>query len=139
MLTEMNRQITLAEEDHTHLINHINKNRNHLITTPGMAELIRQIENAWIIPDSDFPWNTIRLNSKAIIRDKIARINYTYVLVLPEYSDHRKCRVSVFSTIGKSLLGRKRGEDIQWESPIKKRFLTIMAISQEQSKQSLFR
>jgi transcription elongation GreA/GreB family factor len=129
MSKDLRQQLVLADDDHKELTEYINLHRNRLLTQPGMAELILDIEKAVVVPALDFPWDTIRLNSKAIIRDKIARINYTYIPVMPDHSDHRKCRVSVFSTIGKSLLGKKRGEDILWDTPVKKRYFTVMAIS----------
>ena len=130
MFEEAKRQITMADSDHKELTDYINQHRNKLLVQPGMAELIRDIENAAVVSSEDFPWDTIRLHSKVIIRDKMARINYTYTLVMPDESDHRKCRVSVFTPIGMSMLGQKRGNDIIWNIPGRKRYLTVMAVSQ---------
>ncbi len=123
-------QLLMAESDHAELVQYINTHRTSIIGKAGMAELVQDIEKAATVPDSEFPWDHIRLHSKVIIRDKIARVNYTYTLVMPEFNDHRKCKVSVFSSIGKTLLGSKRGSDIVWELPGKKRYFTVMAITQ---------
>lgn len=88
------------------------------------------MENVQMIEDADFPWEIVRLNSKVIIRDKIARPNYTYIVAMPELADHKQCKVSLFSTIGSALFGNSRGTDIYWETPKGKRYFTIMAVSQ---------
>lgn len=125
-----NDQLLMADSDHAELVRYINTHRTAIIGKAGMAGLVQDIENAVVVPASEFPWDHIRLHSKVIIRDKIARVNYTYTLVMPEFNDHRKCKVSVFSSIGKALLGSKRGSDIVWELPGKKRYFTVMAITQ---------
>ena len=130
MITETKNQLILTDEDFNELMHYIKNHEKQLMGQAGMAEWIGAIKHANILPAGDFPWDTIRLYSKVIIRDKMARVNYTYTLVLPAQSDHRKCRVSVFSSIGKALLGFKRGEDISWETTGKKRYFTVMAVSQ---------
>jgi transcription elongation GreA/GreB family factor len=128
MFTENKKRI-LAKEDFDLLTNYLKSNRAAAVDEKNSA-VIRLIETAQLVDDADFPWEVVRLNSKVIIRDKIARLNYTYIVVMPELADHKQCKVSAFSTIGSALLGHSRGHDIFWSTPKGRRHFTIMAVSQ---------
>ena len=128
MFTDKNKKF-IAREDLDLLASHLTKNK--AITIDEEDKCIRDfIANAELIEENDFPWEIVRLNSKVIIRDKIARLNYTYTVVMPELADHKQCKVSVFSVIGSALFGNRRGDDIHWKTPKGKRYFTIMAVSQ---------
>ena len=120
-------QLIVAREDHRALVQQIEKNK---FSYDGNASKLLQLEDAEVLDEAAFPWEVVRLNTKVIIRDKLARLNYTYIVVLPEFADHRKCKVSVFSPIGSALFGYRRGEDTYWLTPKGKRYFTIMAVSQ---------
>ena len=120
-------QLIVAREDHRALVQQIEKNK---FSYDGTASKLLQLEDAEVLDEAAFPWEVVRLNTKVIIRDKLARLNYTYIVVLPEFADHRKCKVSVFSPIGSALFGYRRGDDTYWLTPKGKRYFTIMAVSQ---------
>lgn len=124
-----NKKLVLAKEDFDLLSNYL-KNNKAVATDEKNSRMIRLIETAQLVEDADFPWEIVRLNSKVIIRDKIARLNYTYIVVMPNQADHKQCKVSAFSIIGSALLGNSRGNDIFWNTPKGKRHFTIMAVSQ---------
>ena len=128
MFTENKKRI-VAKEDFDLLTNYL-KNNRAVANDEKNSRIIQLIETAEVVEDAEFPWEIVRLNSKVIIRDKIARLNYTYIVVMPELADHKQCKVSAFSTIGSALLGNSRGNDIFWNTPKGKRFFTIMAVSQ---------
>lgn len=124
-----NKKPTIAKEDFELLTNYL-KNNKAVAMDEKNSTVIQLIETAQLVEDADFPWEIVRLNSKVIIRDKIARLNYTYIVVMPEFADHKQCKVSAFSVIGSALLGKSRGSDIFWSTPKGKRYFTIMAVSQ---------
>ena len=129
MITTKTEKFTVAKQDYDTIIAYLNQNKA-LIKDEKSAALLSKIEDADVCDEGEFPWECIRLNTKVILRDKIARLNYTYTVVLPEEADHRKCKVSLFSPIGSSIFGRRRGDDISWQTPKGNRFFTIMAVSQ---------
>lgn len=128
MYTNENKKL-IAKEDFDLLTEYLKKNKA-IVTDQKNNAVIQFIKNAKLVEESDFPWEIVRLNSKVIIRDKIARLNYTYTVVMPEHADHKQCKVSVFSVIGSSLFGNRRGNDIYWKTPKGKRYFIIMAVSQ---------
>ncbi len=122
-------KLIMLKEDFNALTKYINTNQT-LLSTVQRDSLLEYIEDAELIDGEEFPWEVIRLGTKVVIRDKVARYNFTYTVVRPEDADHRKCKVSVFSPIGSALFGRRRGEDTYWLTPKGKRYFTIMAVSQ---------
>lgn len=117
------------KKDYTFLRNNLEAAKVPLQALNNSSRL-GSIADAVVLEEDEFPWEVVRLNSKVIIRDKIARLNYTYTIVLPDEADHRKCKVSIFSPIGSALFGHRRGDDIFWQTPKGKRYFTIMAITQ---------
>jgi transcription elongation GreA/GreB family factor len=128
MLTIENKKRVIAKADHLLLTEYLKKNK--IEKQPTAVPVLQALEHGELVDDHLFPWEFIRLNSKVVIRDKMARLNYTYTIVMPELADHRQCRVSVFSEIGSVLFGNSRGNDIHWNTPKGKRYFTIMAVSQ---------
>ena len=128
MFTNKNKKF-IARKDLDVLADHLRKKKINSIDEKGNA-INDFFANAELIEENDFPWEVVRLNSKVIIRDKIARLNYTYTVVMPEQADHKQCKVSIFSVIGSALFGNRRGDDIYWKTPKGKRYFTIMAVSQ---------
>jgi regulator of nucleoside diphosphate kinase len=133
MFTNENKKF-IAKEDFNLLTDHLKQNKA-VAVDEKYSSIIQFIENAELIEGNDFLWEAVRLNSKVVIRDKIARLNYTYTVVMPELADHKQCRVSIFSVIGNALFGKHRGNDIYWKTPKGKRYFTIMAVSQMPIKQ----
>ncbi len=127
MISEANK-LVVSRKDFQYIQNYINAN-NLPASVLGEASRLGKISEAEVLEESDFPWEVVRLNSKVIIRDKLARLNYTYTVVLPEEADHQKCKVSVFSPMGSAMFGYRRGDDIYWQTQKGKRYFTIMAIS----------
>jgi transcription elongation GreA/GreB family factor len=125
-------KLTVVKEDFNALISYIEKNKNSASFMDG-ASLLGNIEHAEVLEEEDFPWEVVRLNTRVVIRDKEARYNFTYTVVLPEEADHRKCKVSVLSPIGSALFGYRRGDDTFWLTPTGKRYFTIMAVAHERN------
>lgn len=123
-------KLIMLKEDHDKLTSYTRKDKS-LLSKLQDDSFLEILEKAELTDPDEFPWEVIRLNTRAVIRDKIARYNFTYTVVLPEDADHRKCKVSVFSPIGSALFGRRRGEDTYWNTPKGKRYFTIMAVSHD--------
>ena len=129
MLTTQENKLIMVKEDYSHLTEYLRRNRG-LINDEKIASLVSKIEEAEVLDEDDVPWDIVCLNTKVTIRDKAARLDYTYTVVLPAQADHRKCKVSVFSPIGSALFGYKRGDEIYWQTTNGKRYFTIVSVSQ---------
>lgn len=122
-------EIIVAKADYDSIRNYLGA-KKELLRDQNSAYILSKLETAEVCSEDSFPWDGIRLNTKVILRDKLARLNYTYIVVLPEHADHKKCKVSLFSSIGSAIFGHRRGDDISWQTPKGKRYFTIMAVSQ---------
>ncbi|HWJ30343.1 MAG TPA: GreA/GreB family elongation factor [Flavisolibacter sp.] len=129
MTNRQTEKLVMAKEDYLLIIDYLENNK-HQLEDDKNAQLLSRIEQAKVVSSEDFPWEVIRLNTRVIIRDKAGRQNYAYTVVLPGLADHKRCKVSLFSPIGSSLFGRRRGDDIYWQTLDGKRYFIIMAVSQ---------
>jgi transcription elongation GreA/GreB family factor len=129
MIATNTENTIIAKEDFDIIRTYLNT-KKELVRDEKSAYLLSRLESASVCSEDEFPWDGVRLNTKVILRDKLARLNYTYTVVLPEEADHRKCKVSLFSSIGSAIFGYRRGDDINWQTPKGKRYFTIMAVSQ---------
>lgn len=94
----------------------------------GLSCFFQKLEEAEILPDDD-GWDLVKVNSKVHIRELHTSLNYAYTVVMPEHADHKKCRVSVFSSIGSALLGRRMGDEVVWKTAAGNRRFLIMKVS----------
>ncbi len=121
----------VAKEDYDLLMNYVKKGKNLFANQKVYAsDLLENIEKAEVLTEAEFPRDVIRLNSRVTLRDKVARHNYVYTIVVPEEADHRKGKVSVLAPIGSALFGCRVGEDVNWQVHSGKRYFTIMAVTQ---------
>lgn len=119
----------MVREDYIQLTDYLKRNSG-LTHDERIVSLRRRIEKAKVLEDDDMPWDIVCLNTRVSIRDKAARLDYTYTVVLPGQADHRKCKVSVFSSIGSALFGYKRGDEVYWQTTNGNRYFTIVSVSQ---------
>ena len=129
MTTQIKGKLIVAREDYELLKKYTGKG-NAAPQKVYASELLENLADAEVLSREEFPDDMIRLYSRVTLRDKIARHNYVYTIVLPEEADHRKGKVSVLAPIGASLLGYRKGEDVSWQMHSGKRYFTVMAVTQ---------
>lgn len=127
MLPQVKNRLIVLKEDYDLLMNYAGKGNNS-VQKVYASELLENLEKAEVLSMDEFPGDMVRLNSRVTLRDKIARYNYVYTVVLPEQADHRKGKVSVLAPIGAALLGYRTGEDVSWQMHSGKRYFTIMEV-----------
>jgi regulator of nucleoside diphosphate kinase len=131
MTIQVKNNLIVVKEDYDLLMNYVKKSKNLFPNQKVYASnLLESIEKADVLNEGEFPKDMIRLNTRVTLRDKIARYNYVYTIVLPEEADHRKGKVSVLAPIGSALFGFRMGEDVNWQIHSGKRYFTIMAVTQ---------
>ena len=95
----------------------------------NLSGFFQKLEEAEILSDDDDGWDLVKVNCKVHIRELHTSLNYAYTVVMPEHADHKKCRVSVFSSIGNALLGRRMGDEVVWKTAAGTRRFLIMKVS----------
>ncbi|RIK44426.1 MAG: transcription elongation factor GreA [Chloroflexi bacterium] len=91
-------------------------------TVQGFVEgRIRELENilkhVQIIEDGGSPGNQVSLGRTVVIREVGTEYDETYTIVGSLEADPQNGRISNESPLGKSLLGKKKGQKVVVESP----------------------
>ena len=90
-----------------------------------LSALARQIQQLKVIPSDRAPRNLVTMNSRVRVRDLESDETEVYTLVYPDEADIEAGRVSAISPLGRALLGRRAGEEIEVVAPMGVRRMKI--------------
>lgn len=82
-----------------------------------IAKLEITLSHAKIIEAKDLPNDKIYILSRVKLQDLKTKEVFEYLLVSPEESNFEENKISVTSPIGKSLLGKTKGESVEIKVP----------------------
>ncbi len=82
-----------------------------------IGKLETTLSRAKIIEAKDLPNDKIYILSKVKIRDLKTKDEFEYLLVSPEEANFEDSKISVTSPIGKALLGKVKGEELDIKVP----------------------
>ena len=92
------------------------------------ADLEDKLARAKIIEDQVIPDDKIFIGALVTLKDLDTDEKMKYMMVSPEESDFEKNKISMFSPIGKALMGHSKGEVLEIKVPagiLKYKVLTI--------------
>ncbi len=92
-------------------------------------ELERMLATARVLDPGQVSTDEVRLLSKVTIKNVANGATMTYTLVSEQEADLKQKRISITSPIGKGLLGKKKGEIAEVETPRGKMKFEIVYIS----------
>ncbi len=81
------------------------------------SDLEDKLARVKIIEDQDIAADKIYVGALATLQDLDTDEKMTYMLVSPEESSYEENKISILSPIGKALLGRAKGEELEIEVP----------------------
>ena len=93
-----------------------------------VSELEYKLANADIIDPGALPKDRAVFGSRVVVENIETGENLEYLLVGPEESDIGRGRISVASPLGKSLIGRRTGDEITVQVPGGKRSYELVEI-----------
>ena len=82
-----------------------------------ISKLEATLSRATIIDAKDLPNDKIYILSRVSLKDLTTGEHFEYLLVSPEESNYEDNKISVTSPIGKSLLGKTKGEVVEIKVP----------------------
>jgi transcription elongation factor GreA len=82
-----------------------------------IQELEQKLASAEIIDDMDIARDEVRIGAKVKLMDLDTQEEEEYTLVSPEEADPSQGLISVYSPIGKALLGHKKGDVLEIKVP----------------------
>lgn len=130
METIRNTQLVVAKSDFDRLIHFLRNHEPELQYDRARAQQLKEeLGKAAVVSPSEIPADMIRLYSRVVVRNTIAKQNNLYTLVLPNETDLRQEKISILSPMGIALLGAAKGETISLPSPRGQRFYTILEVT----------
>jgi transcription elongation factor GreA len=93
-----------------------------------VSELEYKLANADIIDPGALPKDRAVFGSRVVVENTETGESLEYLLVGPEESDIGRGRISVASPLGKSLIGRRTGDEITVQVPGGKRSYELVEI-----------
>ena len=82
-----------------------------------IAELESKLAAVRIIEDEDIPADKIFIGAIVTLKDLATGEQLKYMMVSPEESNYEENKISIYSPIGKGLIGRSAGEEAQIKVP----------------------
>lgn len=89
--------------------------------------LEQMIRNASLIAPGESPDGSVKLGSTVTVQDEFGETNYT--IVGPAEVDASMGRISLESPVGKALLGREPGDEVEVETPGGSRRVRILRLA----------
>ena len=91
--------------------------------------LAHEISRAIIVKDNAFPPNTIRINSKVVVKDIDTKKEIDFQLVMPAEADARDKKISILSPMAAAIIGFREGDEVDWQMPAGMKHLKILQVS----------
>jgi len=82
-----------------------------------ISELEGKLSNVRIIEDQNIPSDKVYIGAIVTLRDLKTKEKIKYMLVSAEEADYEQNKLSIFSPVGKGLLGHKEGEKLDIKVP----------------------
>ncbi len=82
-----------------------------------ISDLEMKLAKVRIIDNENIPSDKIFIGAIVTLRDLESDEKLKYMLVSPEEANYDENKISIFSPIGKGLLGRAQGEEVQLKVP----------------------
>ena len=82
-----------------------------------LAELDAKLHHVQIIDDLAIKEGEARVGTKVTLRDLQTKEEFSYVLVGPDEADPRNGKLSIAAPLGKTLLGKKKGDEFTLTLP----------------------
>ncbi|HRZ40479.1 MAG TPA: transcription elongation factor GreA [Candidatus Omnitrophota bacterium] len=93
-----------------------------------IAELEGKLSNVRIIEDLNIPADKIYIGARVTLLDVKSSEEVQYMLVSPEEADFEANKLSMLSPIGKGLMGKAVGQEVELEVPAGKLKYKILKI-----------
>ena len=120
----------ITETDNARLGHLINMVRNqHDSANAGYVKTLEEgIEFAEVVAPEDIPPDVVTMRSRVKLRDLDSGEESVYSIVFPTEANIEEGRMSILAPLATALLGRKRGEAVEFQAPSRLRRLIVEEI-----------
>jgi len=113
----MEKKMILTFTDHQRLTGLIELASVNAAMPEIVESLYKSLMLAKMLPQERITEDIITMNSKLLLKDLSSGREAELTITYPKDADSRERKVSVFSTIGAALLGRRVGDIVSWKVP----------------------
>ena len=93
-----------------------------------ISNLYKGLVNAKMLPQTNISSDVVTMNSRILLKDILNEREADVTITYPQDADNRERKISVFSSIGVALLGRKVGDIVSWTTPKGMREFEILEV-----------
>ncbi|HEY6331978.1 MAG TPA: GreA/GreB family elongation factor, partial [Blastocatellia bacterium] len=94
-----------------------------------IANLRKRLADLSMVDTSRLPTDRIAYGSTVVVYDMDSGDEVTYTLVMAEDADIAKNKISTISPIGRGLMGRREGEEVEIATPAGKRRFEVVKLT----------
>ena len=116
----------------------LTKSRRHNKAPQPRTELSISLTGVVVSP-SEIPCDIITMNSRVLLRDITTVNSYVVTLAYPEKEDISKNRISLFSVLGKAIIGQKVGNSVDYQAGKETKHIRIEQIFYQPEAMGLYR
>lgn len=96
-------------------------------------QLYEELLNAEILDtDEGFPHNVVQLHAEVTVEELNTGKEINFRLVMPDQSNLKKGRLSIFAPIAIAVVGYREGDVVEWQMPSGKKKYLIKKVMKEQ-------
>lgn len=94
-------------------------------------QLSDELDRAVVIQNEELSPKTIRIGSEVEFEVVKTKNKMKIQLVLPEFSNLKQHKISVFAPLGTALIGFTENDEVEWEMPGGRMLIKILSVSQK--------
>ena len=113
----MEKKIVITTNDYRRLTGLIEFGSSKTKMPEMIAGLYKELAGAKMLPPESIAGNIITMNSRVLLKDVFMGRAVELTITYPQDANNRERRISVFSSIGIALIGRKVGDIVSWKVP----------------------
>lgn len=94
-------------------------------------QLSIELDRAIVIQKEELNKKIIRVDSEIEVQELKTKKRMNFQLVMPEYADLKKGKISILAPLGIALIGFSEGDEVNWEMPGGNTQIKILNVSND--------
>ncbi len=83
-----------------------------------IADLNQRLASVRIIENENIPADKVYIGALVTLKDLETKEEFVYQMLSPEEADFEENKISIFSPLGKGLMGHAEGEKVEIKAPV---------------------
>lgn len=122
-------EILISSLDAARIQSCIERARSGGLNAPvNLVPLSKEIDRAKKVKPEKMPGDVVTMNSRILLRNTKTGKDMQIQIVYPEDADITKQKISIFAPVGTALLGYRKGDKVEWNTPTGLTELVILDI-----------